>query len=448
MTSDLDGIKSTFERKLDQHTQQSQLRLDADLAALRKQLSRIATLSLPTGISRQFKKFDKKLEAKSRLSFNASQPIFIQPLLNLGGSTPLRELDAAFAGFFNLGSYYHTMALSYPTVYCESLEEFFTPLVESLNLSPQARERELNRLIVDVEETAHQTGGGVFGYHLPGVGCYLNGWLFVYGRGLSPHDALEHPELLLRVVGTAAHEKLGHGFLSTYSALGRVKSELGITLLETARRFGLRHVDNPVDSLRRAQAQVLGMASQLVEEGWATWVEQFMLQEKPSEYPLSTILEAVKRVPARSREPEETRNALLIALHTLFGEERSGFSDILQAVMIIEVLGSDLDDYFSSILGRPLRYVVGESLFRQAAANLGPVCVPYVALIAANIHIDPQVISLSDLREMLSTQPRLNPDARLAVLSRLLLESKNDVSELARRAESELSFSVPNELKD
>jgi len=44
-------------------------------------------------------------------------------------------------------------------------------------------------------------------------------------------------------------------------------------------------------------------------------------------------------------------------------------------------------------------------------------------------------------------RPDLNPDARLALLSRLKLENPNDVAELARRAEAELSLTVPPVLK-
>jgi len=115
--------------------------------------------------------------------------------------------------------------------------------------------------------------------------------------------------------------------------------------------------------------------------------------------------------------------------------------------MIIEMLGGMLDEFLDEQLGQPLRYAVGELLFVQAEANLGAGCAPYAALIAANITFDPAAVSLADLRDLLSRDPRLNPDARLAALSRLKLDKKDDVRGMAKVAAAQLSFSVPKELQ-
>jgi hypothetical protein len=69
--------------------------------------------------------------------------------------------------------------------------------------------------------------GGIYGVNLPGTGCYINGWLFAAPYGISARGALEHPELLNKILLTAVHEKLGHGFLDIFSSLGKVGHETG-----------------------------------------------------------------------------------------------------------------------------------------------------------------------------------------------------------------------------
>jgi hypothetical protein len=56
-------------------------------------------------------------------------------------------------------------------------------------------------------------------------------------------------------------------------------------------------------------------------------------------------------------------------------------------------------------------------------------------------------VSLSDLRDLLSRDARLNPDARMAAISRLRLEHKDDVHGMATRIASQFSFSIPKELQ-
>ena len=451
--TNLDEIKSSFGKELDQLTKQHKTYLDTELASLRQQLLRQAKPALPGDIARRLEGADERLVGQSGHRSSVPGHFPAQPLLDLQGSTALRDLDAAVAEVFNLSVYYSLQPLNYPTAYCESLDEIFTPIVEQLNLSTKARRTELDRLITEAQRIAQETdGGGVLGYNLPGQGCYLNGWLFVYGRNLPPRTALEHPELLHHVLSTAAHEKLGHGFLSAYSALGKTKVELGISLLEIARRFGLSPSDDPVASIRQEQAELLNLASQLLEEGWATWLETFFganLMESGihPRYSIEAIVGAIESLPSEVPERDKIHGALIGALEFLFGVEEVPIELIHQAVMTVEIVGGQLDTYFGSVLGQPLRYAIGELLMVQAGTNLGPVCVPYAALIAANVSFDLREIGLSDLREMFVTKPNLNPDARLAALSRIGLCQTNSVAELAMQAESELSFSVPKELK-
>ena len=448
----LEDIKSTFGDKLDQARAQHEERLEAELKALRESLLREVKPALPEDIARRLQDFDTTLRAQIGQSRVETRFPIPQARVEIGKSPQLKQLDTLFAQAFNLGDYYPPHRLDYPTVYCETLEEFFTPIVEQYDLSPETRQAVMQNKVQEAREAADKIGGGIFGYNLPGDGCYLNGWLFIYGSEIQPRDAFQVPKLHARILETAVHEKLGHGFLGTYSALGVVKTELGLTLAELARKFGLRTADNPQSLLRAKQSNLVFIISQLLEEGWATWVESYFAQNllvlgtRPR-HSLKAILKAIQEFPPELPDREQVQGALLGALEVLLGGERYRLSELHQAVIVIEVFGSDLDGHFYPALGQPLRYAVGELLCLQAEANLGAICVPYAVLIAANVTIDMDKIGLVDLRELVSSDPRLHPDARLAAISQLYIDERDSVIALAQQAEAELSFSIPRELK-
>lgn len=439
--TELDDVKNNFEKKLEAQRAAHSERLNKELSSLRSNLMRDFKNSLPSNFG--------TLTVGSRPPVSSPS----HALVDLSGSVNLQDLDEAFIQTFNLGRYYPLAQLRYPTVYCESLEEFFQPLVKQMNLSASARQVELKRLVAEAQETAKKyKGGGIFGYNLPGIGAYLNGWLFTYGMKLEPTQAFSHPELARSIFATAAHEKLGHGFLFVYSALGQVKTRLGLAQFDIASRFGLRTTDDPTASLRLQQSNLLFQASQLLEEGWSTWVENMMVRaagknEPRSRYQIKQVVDAIQSLPANLAERNEIQKLLTGCLGVLFGEQPVPMESLHQAVMIVNALGNELNEYFSEKLGQPLRYVAGELIMSQAENNLGMECVPYAALIAANVSFDPAAISLGDLRDLLGHDPRLHPDARLAALSRLKLPAANDIPSLVRSASEALSISVPKELQ-
>lgn len=443
--TNLDDLKNTFSRKLDRQIEQHEARFEQDLAEFRDTLLDQAQ-SFPR---------DRAPGDLTDRSIFVSAPHVSLPgvhtLLDLRGSTPLVEIDKVFTRIFELQNYYPVSMYSYPTVYCETLEEFYGNYLDSLDHSPQAKQNILAELVANAEETAERSnGGGVFGVNLPGRGCYLNGWLFAYGQDISPRQVLGEPELLRAVLSTAAHEKLGHGFLGTYSAMGVVKKKLNLAQVEIARRFGLRSADDPISTLRTHQHQLLFLISQLLEEGWATWIETFITAEilgagQRPRHSLAAVVKAVEALP-RSEAARE-RNALLGALQILFGPDETTPEELHQASMVIAAVGRGLEDYFMGKIGQPIAYAVGELLMVQAETNLGTYCLPYAALIAANVTFDPDKISLSDLDAIIHSNYRLHPDARLAALSRLVLDERDSLQELTARAEADLSLSVPKELK-
>lgn len=444
----LESIKKTFEESLNGRIARHKSDLNAEIARLLEALSPAARQAVTQG------KLPEALE--STLPALAQKPLphgQIDFTRDMQHGESLRHLDQSFAQAFSLGRYFPANRLNYPTVYCESLEEFFTPWIDELNLSLQARQTELQRLVTETEQRAQRTkGGGIFGVNLPGRGCFLNGWLFAWGSQRTPRQVLLDPDVLRRVLTTAVHEKLGHGFLTAYSTLGEAKSRLGLEQVALAARFGRRPADDPQARLRQDQHQLVFLVSQLLEEGWSTWLETLLVgsdgERRDPRYSLEALAGAIEGLPINLAERKEVHKALITSLAVLFSpEEHPHFEHLHQAVMLIETLGIQLDDYFGSALGQPLRYVVGELLFVQAERHTGPMCLPYLALIAANVDLKLEQISLADLSYLLQRDPRLHPDARLAALSRLTLEQKDQISELAGQAEAVLSLSVPPELK-
>lgn len=462
--SKVSEIASAYKDKLEQQKKESQARLEQDLALVRSFSAQQGALSV-SDISRKLGERSKQLQGDAQPPVAPPAGVSAQPpeappaavnaQVALGGSALLSQLDEIFIRSFNLEKYYPPQPLNLPTVYTETLEEFFTPLYETQDVSPQVRQAILEQSMLEAETDA-ANGGGTFGYNLPGRGCYLNGWLFGRASGLQPRAALEHPDVLPHVLSTAIHEKLGHGFLGVYSALGKVKAGLGLERIELAARFGLRTADDPLSSLRLDQHNLIFEVSQLVEEGWSTWIAGHMQPSGPRKrHELAAVVQAVRELPQALPEDllnelqdlAEMMKALLQALVILFHPGESNPSRLLEAVWVVNTLGDMLDEGFSRQIRQPLRYAVGELLFLQAEKRCGARCMPYLALLAANVNYDLQQISLSDLRQLLMHDPRIHPDARLATLSHLQLEQKGSLEELLQQAEALLSFSIPPELK-
>ena len=444
----LEDIKSNFERKLDARQAASETRLQEDLAALRAALlSGAQPLRQQAEAAAAGPNPLAGFDARMRLALARRAA---QGLVDFSASSNLSELDSAFARQFNLAKFYPLERLRYPTIYCETLAEFFSPIVEMMNLSPQARRQALDQMVSEATAAARQ--GGIMGVNLSGKGCYLNGWLLSYPHDIPPRAALDRPDLLRHILAVVVHEKLGHGFLEVYSALGAVKSNLGLALAKIAEQFGVRPADDPAATLRVIQSNLLHMVSQFLEEGWATWVEGYFSEAYLGGGPrprhsLDAIVDAIRRLPRGMPDVREVQETLLAALGVVFGPREAPLEVLNQAVNILEVLGSYLDVHFSDTIGQPLRYAVGEMIMVQAEANLGAGCVPYAALIAANVTFDPARISMSDLQSLLQSDPRLNPDTRLAAISRLEADAPDDIRGLAKLAAARLSISIPAELR-
>jgi hypothetical protein len=446
----VDDIKEDFIKKLEKEKTSRKLRFDDEINQLHNALSSKNRSITPESVAESI----NRIETHTSTSRQNPPPLPFTPqaLVNITNSSPLSDLDNAFLRIFKLTSYYPTSKLNYPTILCESLEEFFTPFLANLNYSEQAREQSLKNLISEAIQTAEKNKGGIFGVNFPGQGCYLNGWLFAKLAGIKPRDVSRDPNVFQTILGTASHEKLGHGFISAYSALGQLKTELGLSLVQIASQFGISPSDDASVQLRYKQNSLLFFVSQFLEEGWATWIEKYLEvhlfhTSNPLQHSLNNLIGAIQQLPKEIPNVEHLKEALMQSLGIVLGDEDQTMKEILQAVYFLADTGGILDEYFMSCIHQPLRYALGELICKKCEANLGELCVPYAVLIAGNVTFDPTKISATDLSNLLLNDPRLNPDTRLVAISRMKLETPGDIKELTKRVNSELSFSIPVEIR-
>jgi hypothetical protein len=391
------------------------------------------------------KEFDQSIQALIQ-----SQEFNVFAKVDLSSKNRIKDLDQELITFFNLDQYLNVDLITYPTIYCETLDEFFTPIFNMYSVSPLIREKSVEREVQKAVENAEK--GGVYGVNLPGTGCYINGWLIAQPHGISALEALEHPELLNKTLITAVHEKLGHGFLDVFSSLGQVSAQLGSYQSRLAQQFGMQLVTDPVDKVRRKQYKILHSNFIFLHEGWATWLESFFGTKifghgSHPKYSMERLNKAVDELIPSDAVDGDGIEALKMALMLILGDELHPPDHILAAIHFLHQFDRMLDDYFSRKCGQPLRYILGELIMSKISLSSGLRCVPFAALIAANISFDPERISLTDMRELFHTEPQLNPDARLVMLSKLKLEEADNVMELAFQAENILSMQVPHYLK-
>jgi hypothetical protein len=165
---------------------------------------------------------------------------------------------------------------------------------------------------------------------------------------------------------------------------------------------------------------------------------------------LDLIFGALELVKPAVEEIEEINKILDIlkrCLAVIFSKELIHPEYIFQAVKALRDIDDQYEHFLYQLLGLPLRYIVGKLLFMQAERNLGPICLPYLALIVANINFDLEGLGINDLITVIDSDLRYYPDARLAILSKLTLKQPNSVAEMARYAQDQLNFSIPDELK-
>lgn len=338
---------------------------------------------------------------------------------------------------------------SYPTFLCQTLEEFYQPLIKAMDVPESRRESFINDLKSKAEELSEAPSDGEVGVHWPGWGCFINGWLIAKKFGVSPSELLKKEESWSYIVSTVMHEKAGHGFISEFSAHGKEKKNLHLERYDAIRRFQLKHSDSPAKVALEEKWKFLFHSSKLCEEGYAEWVENFLRQrwqgaaEIAPKYTISQALDALSELEKRVDEDKAIISALKEDWQRLFSEEELEPGAIQEIVTAIQTADNLLGDMIISFIGLPLRYVAGYLLLEKAAQNLGANFAPYAVLIASNITYDLERVPLSDFSHFISKKPELNIDTRLAMIARLKLDGNLDIYKISREINRRLGFAIP-----
>lgn len=356
-----------------------------------------------------------------------------------------------------------------PTVYCETLEDFYGSFFAYRNLSPQEQARGVREESERARGALAEGGGAVLGVNWPGRGCFLNGEAFArMHHKRDAAEALRCPRTFPHILSTAVHEKLGHGWLTESTARGREIRSVHLEQHEVARHFLRRTSDDPREALLQDKWNLLLGTSKYAEEGYATWMESKVLTlaaarvaggaaidergvslaDAASVYPAATVA-------AQLRETEDeacTHLADAVDYLTAAGPaERRDLAALMAGAFPHTDLGTGsverdehLDTICSEVFGQPLHYVVGYVLVEKLERRFGARSVPFALALAGNVSYGLDSISNADLRVALESNPQLRMDVRLAMLGTLDGVPSDDPDALYEAARRELSLTPPS----
>jgi hypothetical protein len=359
-----------------------------------------------------------------------------------------RTLDSLAADHFRLGRI-PGGSLDYPTVFCETLESFFGPILEELAVSESERAAILQAEIEEAQSQANG-GGGTWGVNIPAKGCFLNGWLFrrVFEPGATPKGTLESGAAYPHILNTTAHEKLGHGFLTAYTARGRELVSNNVRRFEIARHFSFRGSDDPQEALLREKWNVLFRTSMYSEEGFATWMANRMLElvasvtgEEAFLAPrrLYSAVEVVATLRGQGGELGKLADAIEF-IDAAGPRDRDG---LIRLMRTLEDESALPVEEFSAVSPQNLRYVLGHILIEKLERAVGTRSVPYAMTVAGNITYGLESIPVSDLKQAIASEHRLSMDIRMALLGTLEQVMADDMDALAIAAREQLSLTPP-----
>ena len=199
--------------------------------------------------------------------------------VDMSRERPLRVLDEVMDNAFEVTLRLGGTMNAYPTTYCESVREYMEPIIGNMPMPDTHREQVLREV-----EAAAEAGSLVpilssLGVHIPGVGCFINGWLMARIADTNVKAFFETPKGFAQIMATAAHEKWGHGFITELTALGREKRSVQLDMHHIADQFETRTVDTPDHARLREQWEILFFSSNYVEEGFATWVARNLAEQ-------------------------------------------------------------------------------------------------------------------------------------------------------------------------
>lgn len=378
--------------------------------------------------------------------FDFSLPKPVDARVDMSTERSITAVDAIIDNEFEISRHLGASLSAYPTTFCETAREYLAPLVEDIPISDARREQ-----LLDEADAAAQAGQVIpilrsLGVHIPGVGCFINGWIMGQAAGMDPRELLGSPDGFARVLTTASHEKWGHGFITELTASGQEKKAVQLGKHHVADQFDVRTVDTPDHARLSEQWQIIFFSSQYVEEGFATWIERYAAECLAQDHPHGAAFLSA----APSFELNDVAGrlahggaAVVDALQTLFSPREVSHESVHAAmaglVSAVDAMGED----FAHTVGMPGCYALGYCIVDAIARRQGPKCVPYAVATACNVQYGLASVSNGDLRNYVNTHPELNVNTRLALLMFVSSGEKNDIEGFLRRARDEVGITPP-----
>ena len=387
--------------------------------------------------------------------------------LRAGPTSLLTLIEAWTAEEFEFDRWQSTGSAA-PTVYCETLEDFYASFFAYRNLSPLEQARGVRDESEQARAVLVAGGGGVLGVNWPGRGCFLNGEAFArMHQKRDAADALRCPHTFPHILSTLVHEKLGHGWLVECTTRGQEIRSVHLEQHEVARHFLRRTTDDPREALLQDKWNLLLCTSKYAEEGYSTWMEAQVLgiAQRRLQAGAQVDERGLDLGNASRRRPAAK---VLAAFREVGDPDCDDFAEVLEFVLaagpserrelaalfggrfphtslVGESMDRDerLDQACSSAFGQPLHYIVGCLLVDKLEARFGARSVPCAMALAGNVSYGLDSISNADLRTVLDSNPGLRMDARLVLLGTLESVPGDDPDALFEMARRELSFTPP-----
>ncbi len=294
---------------------------------------------------------------------------------------------------------------------------------------------------------------GVF--HIPGRSTLINPshYEIKYGvNGLNDQNL----RALAHVVSDVAMERWGWGFLLEYTSLGRQSGATGLWPAMLAYRARLPYEDQHALEMARA----IHHKWILLKTGWMDWVWQYVMfkshrpvgewadRPRPGRmFELLVRFQSIFPIRIYPFGVKVSIRKLVDLVKFIFLEQTEVAPKVSnQIILYLQNLCLEHDDKARQLVNLPLSRIFGRLYFAWLENQIGILSTPYAALIAAyEPQLDMASLSTEQFQEYINKDPRYNPDARLAMLSKLDARVKYNPRSMFTAAWERLKLEGPRE---
>lgn len=294
-------------------------------------------------------------------------------------------------------------------------------------------------------------------FHIPGKGTLLNQSHYTKAFGVENLND-QNPKVLAKVISDVAMERWGWGYLLEYTTLGRQAGAVGLWPAMLAYRSRV-----PIEDQQALEiAGAIYRSWMLLKNGWQDWVWQYVMfkshtpvSEKLVDRPRpGRIFELLARIQALF-PMRVYLGGISLRVRSLLDLVKFVFLEQTEITpkaenMIVKTMGNlsfEYDPAISNKFGDSLSRIFGRLYFAALENKVGILSVPYAVLIASHLNFQDNNI-LTDAETYMNfteADPRNNPNARLAMLSKIDSRVKYDPQAMFTAAWERLKLDGPRE---